>query len=1012
MKDLMRVFTSLRFTAALLTLAMVLVFVGTLAQVEQGLYQAQARYFKSLFVYWAPGGGGLRIPVFPGGYLLGGLMLINLLVMGATRYRPFKKRFGLVLVHAGLALLFVGQFFTDLLSVESAMRFRVGETRNYSEDFHANEMVVVDATDGARDRVLAIPERMLSGDREVVVSGTPFRLRVREYWENADLLGRQVEGGKLSGADQGAGRGLYIVGKPPTTRMDERNLPAAVVEVWAGERELGRWLVSSAMGSSQGFEHEGRTWQLALRPRRHYMPFSLTLLDVRHDVYKGTQIPKNFSSRVRVRHQETGDDREVLIYMNNPLRYGGNTYYQYQMAAADQTSTLQVVRNPSWLTPYISCVLVGLGLTWQFLSHLVGFARGAPRVRQPAEWWLWALGTAVLVWALAPAFARGPKDGLDVRAFGRLPVLLNGRVQPMDSVARNSLLQLRGKQRAPTKLHFSVWSAERRGRTISATEWLLEVLFKPEVADTRKVFRVDHPELVALMKLPDKDVARGEDGKHFSFEQMRGSLGELERQMQRAREKESAQRTPLERQVMQLYGSLVLYQRLKNSVKPESVQDLAAEVAAYRESIAPGLRALHAREAGQEYSKEDFDRLVHHLHQFESVSRMAYPLVVPPSDPSVSRDAWENIGDVLMQAARQRELPSAVDAYAAMSTAYRAGEEGEFNRVLRGYKAELEVSLRPELRKVRAEAQFRLLQPFYRSMEVYVLAFLVICVYWVRLSERVRRSAVWLTAVALGIHTAGLLYRMLLEGRPPVTNLYSSAVFIGWGSAFLGLILERFHRTGLGVATASGVGFSTLIVAHHLSMGGDTMEMMRAVLDSNFWLATHVVTITVGYSAMFVAGFLGILYILRCLLTRSMTELGARSVGRLIYGIICFATLFSFVGTVLGGIWADQSWGRFWGWDPKENGALMIVLWCAVMLHARWGGWVRERGLAAMAIFGNVVTAFSWFGTNMLGVGLHSYGFMDAGFKWLVFFVITQVVLIGLACVPTHRWSRFKGAPG
>ena len=106
----------------------------------------------------------------------------------------------------------------------------------------------------------------------------------------------------------------------------------------------------------------------------------------------------------------------------------------------------------------------------------------------------------------------------------------------------------------------------------------------------------------------------------------------------------------------------------------------------------------------------------------------------------------------------------------------------------------------------------------------------------------------------------------------------------------------------------------------------------------------------------------------------------------MVYGIVCFATLFSFVGTVLGGIWADQSWGRFWGWDPKENGALLIVLWNAIILHARWGGLVRERGLMNLAIFGNIVTAFSWFGVNMLGIGLHSYGFMDAAFKWLMLF--------------------------
>jgi len=237
---------------------------------------------------------------------------------------------------------------------------------------------------------------------------------------------------------------------------------------------------------------------------------------------------------------------------------------------------------------------------------------------------------------------------------------------------------------------------------------------------------------------------------------------------------------------------------------------------------------------------------------------------------------------------------------------------------------------------------------------------------------------------------------MWLEGRPPVTNLYSAAVFVGWGAVILGLILERIYRDGIGNVVASSVGFVTLLVAGGLSLSGDTMEMLQAVLDTNFWLATHVVIITIGYAATFVAGFLAIVYVARELVANRVpfSKTNRLSLTKMIYGIVCFATLFSFVGTVLGGIWADQSWGRFWGWDPKENGALMIVIWNAAILHARWGGIIRERGLVTMAIFGNAVTAWSFFGTNMLGIGLHSYGFMDKAFAWLMVFVSAQVVIM------------------
>jgi ABC-type transport system involved in cytochrome c biogenesis permease subunit len=300
---------------------------------------------------------------------------------------------------------------------------------------------------------------------------------------------------------------------------------------------------------------------------------------------------------------------------------------------------------------------------------------------------------------------------------------------------------------------------------------------------------------------------------------------------------------------------------------------------------------------------------------------------------------------------------------------------------------------------------------FKRSMYVYITAFLLVLLYWANLTNIWRVTAMRLLWIGFIVHTAGLIFRMVLEGRPPVTNLYSSAIFIGWGAVVLGLVLERVYRDGIGAVVAACVGFLSLIVAHNLSLGGDTMEMMRAVLDTNFWLATHVVVITLGYASTFVAGFLAIVYILRGLFTRSLSEATAKALARMVYAIVCFSTLFSFVGTVLGGIWADQSWGRFWGWDPKENGALIIVLWNALILHARWGGLIKERGLMNCAIVGNIVTAWSWFGVNMLGIGLHSYGFMDAAFKWLMLFNVTQLALIALGLLPDRLWASFRNRP-
>jgi ABC-type transport system involved in cytochrome c biogenesis permease subunit len=258
------------------------------------------------------------------------------------------------------------------------------------------------------------------------------------------------------------------------------------------------------------------------------------------------------------------------------------------------------------------------------------------------------------------------------------------------------------------------------------------------------------------------------------------------------------------------------------------------------------------------------------------------------------------------------------------------------------------------------------------------------------------------------IHTVALLMRMYLQGRPPVTNLYSSAVFIGWGCAWLGVVIELLDKRGAGNAIAAVTGFLSLLIAQFLGASGDTLEMLQAVLDTNFWLATHVTCITLGYTASFVAGFLGIGYVLWGVCTPWMSAESGKALIKKTYGVVCFATLLSFVGTVLGGIWADQSWGRFWGWDPKENGALLIVLWNALILHARWGGMVRDRGVAVLAILGNMITAWSWFGTNQLSVGLHAYGFDQTLARSLVITWIAHLGLAGVGMLPASCWWSLR----
>lgn len=385
MNRLINILTSLQLTVVCLVFSLVLVFIGTVAQVDEGLYQAQARYFKSWYI-WGVTLSNHKLPILlPGGYLIGAVLLVNLLAAHAKRFHFSWKKAGILMIHFGIILLLLGQLLTDLLSRESQMRMGKGELKNYSEDSQSSEMVLISAAkdNPDEDEVISIPESLLREGAEIKHPGLPFTLQVRKYWRNSSISTKPREGAADAGATHGAGKGVHIMLQPPVTAMDEVNTPSALIEVTGGKDSHGRWLVSSRSSTKQTFEHAGKQWQIALRFTRHYMPFSLTLLELRHDIYKGTEIPRNFSSRIQLINPSTGEQRETLIYMNNPFRYSGLTFYQYQMTDEDMareagvspSSTLQVVRNPGWITPYFACLLVGLGLFYQFGGHLIQFLR-------------------------------------------------------------------------------------------------------------------------------------------------------------------------------------------------------------------------------------------------------------------------------------------------------------------------------------------------------------------------------------------------------------------------------------------------------------------------------------------------------------------------------------------------------------------------------------------------------------------------------------------------------------
>jgi hypothetical protein len=405
-KKIVSVFMSLKLTVTLLAFAIVLVFIGTLAQVDEGLYIAQSHYFRQWLVL-GPHVLGKNIPlILPGGYLIGTLLLLNLIAAHVYRFQLSVKKIGIQLAHAGVILLLVGQLATDMLAHETQINFTEGTARNYSESATDYELIVISG-----DVVTAIPAKLLQPGDTLKIDSLPFAIRVKSFWKNSDANFRAP---MMQNAPPIASNGVALkfdfFPRPDVKTMDGKNVPTAVIEFTGPNGSLGGWVVSGwmtdpAMVASlqasyaqqtgadmaqkiagqlvtpQSIEFNDKKFTLSLRPTRTYHPFSLTLLKATHTVYPGTDIPKDFRSRVRLQNPKTGENREVEISMNHPLRYAGLTFYQYQMTAGDlveragetPSSVLQIVRNPGWLTPYIGCAMVGLGLVIQFMYHLVGF---------------------------------------------------------------------------------------------------------------------------------------------------------------------------------------------------------------------------------------------------------------------------------------------------------------------------------------------------------------------------------------------------------------------------------------------------------------------------------------------------------------------------------------------------------------------------------------------------------------------------------------------------------------
>jgi ABC-type transport system involved in cytochrome c biogenesis permease subunit len=537
-----------------------------------------------------------------------------------------------------------------------------------------------------------------------------------------------------------------------------------------------------------------------------------------------------------------------------------------------------------------------------------------------------------------------PAAAPPLESFRRLVVLEQGRKKPMDTFARNLLKQFSGR-------------VTLDGR--DASSWLARVLFTPQETLDDKIFLINQPDVLAAMDVEDEGRGR------YSFNELRPGLDKLHGLAFQYTNRGEGRNGRVGGESVRLFYNISAYYGLLNAfsfARPE-------EEGVHDPRSAPTLPAI-------------------------------LPLSAKPDTEWLS-PAQAHARGATLPAALQREV-------ALLGQAARAygGHGSEFSRALDTFDRSLRGRLGPEgigPGKISLEITYNRLNPFARAELAYGLALLLLLLALAFRRRLLERLCVAFLLLGLMAHTFGIVARMLIMGRPPVTNLYETFVFVAWTAVVIGLVMSWVQKQGLDLLAGGLAGLAFLVIAGRYSLEGDTMGMLAAVLDSNLWLATHVVTIALGYAGCVVAGIIGHVVIVQELLRQRSAAVA--STVRSLVAVLAFGLVFTSIGTLMGGIWADQSWGRFWGWDPKENGALLIIIWLAVLLHARPAGWIGHVGLAVGGIGATLAVVMAWFGVNLLGVGLHAYGFTSGAARGLLAFTIFELAFIVVA-VPLIRKKK------
>jgi len=617
------------------------------------------------------------------------------------------------------------------------------------------------------------------------------------------------------------------------------------------------------------------------------------------------------------------------------------------------------------------------------------------------------------------------RDKEVVRTFATIPVQEAGRLKPLDTLARYRLLRFAGKR----TIGFQNSETNKKDY-LSAMEWLLVTWFRPELSQTMPLFVVDNS--AAITEIGVSTEGKGKRDR-YSYNEILPARQTLMSKMREYQEIDSKKRTAVQSMIANLGVNFLDYEMLithfdfvrkisedMKSMPPEIIKAMEGKPSRMTELL-PAVMAhvkAHPEAAAPMQNPWMMNVMRAALGAMMSGNQELSMRLFPP--PAKDIEPWHGPGWIIMGAVQGKE-PTAADLnwlkqyeelYLALPDVakFKASVTSLANNI-RAAAAE-----RGEAKYVNLEESYLRADYFYYALCLFFLGLILLSITWASPAAgwaSMLRGGAWVSlSIATVLCTLGIVIRCIIMQRPPITTLYETIIFITATAAIFGLIAEALTRKhyGLLIAAIAGTAGMFLSIRFETMEGQDTMQQLQAVLITNFWLATHVPLINLGYSAAMVSAIISMTYFIKRLFGSIQGgDDSARSLTRMAYGFVGAGLFLSLVGTILGGIWANYSWGRFWGWDPKENGALMIVLMCLIILHARLGGYIREIGLHACNIITGMITVFSWFGVNQLGVGLHAYGFTDGVWFWLSMFWALQCVFLLIAAWLKWRDRRVSG---